>query len=88
MLKKEDVNDENGQNRHQHLKVVANHFRLQRPSTTSSVNNIDVDFRVYSCYQFYNRRSDLRRFLIRRNNIPDIIHFYAEANNMVILYGP
>ena len=34
----EDVDDENGQNRHQHLKVVANTFRLHNLSAT----NIDV----------------------------------------------
>ena len=31
----EDVGDENDQNRHQHLNVVANTFRLQNPSPTS-----------------------------------------------------
>ena len=34
--KKEDAGDENGQNRHQNLKVFANTFRLQHPSSTSS----------------------------------------------------
>ena len=32
-----DVDDENGQNRHQHLKVVANTFRLQHPSPISTI---------------------------------------------------
>ena len=41
MLEIEDVGDKNGQNRHQHLKVVANTFRLQHPSPTS-VTNIDA----------------------------------------------
>ena len=36
-----DVDDENDQNRHQHLKIVANTFRLQHPSPTS-VTNINV----------------------------------------------
>ena len=35
-----DVGDQNGQNRHHHLKVVANTFRHQDPSQTS-VTNID-----------------------------------------------
>ena len=30
-----NVGDENGQNRHQHLKVIANTFRPQHPSPTS-----------------------------------------------------
>ena len=34
--KKEDVGDENGKNRHQHLEVFAKKFRLQHPSSTSS----------------------------------------------------
>ena len=34
-LKIEDVGDENSQNRHQHLKVVSNTFRLQHQSRTS-----------------------------------------------------
>ena len=34
-FKKEDFGDENGQNRHQHLKVVVNIFHLKHPSPTS-----------------------------------------------------
>jgi len=30
-----DVDDQNGQNRYQHLKVVTKSFRLQHPSPTS-----------------------------------------------------
>ena len=29
-----DIGDRNGQNRHQHLKVVTNTFRLRQPSVT------------------------------------------------------
>ena len=36
-----DVGDENDVNRHQHLKVVANTFRLQHPRG-APVTNIDV----------------------------------------------
>ena len=31
----EDVGEENGQNRHQHLKIVTNMFPLRYPSPTS-----------------------------------------------------
>ena len=34
-IDKVDIGVENGQNRHQDLKVVANTFRLQHPSPTS-----------------------------------------------------
>ena len=33
-IKREDVDDENGQKRHQHLKIVTNAFGLQHPSPT------------------------------------------------------
>ena len=37
-----DVGDQNGQNRHQHLIVVTNTFRLQHPSPTSIFNILGI----------------------------------------------
>ena len=38
----ENVGDKNGQNRHQHLKVVASTFLQQGRRSATSVTNIDV----------------------------------------------
>ena len=47
-IKVEHVDDENSQNRHQHLKVVANTFRLHYPSPTSMYIEKLKSFRVRS----------------------------------------
>ena len=57
--KSEDVGDENGQNRHQHLEVVANTSSLQHPSPTSlkpirvlgSMGFVKDYYTVYNIYR-------------------------------------
>ena len=62
----DDVGDENSRNRHQHLKVVVNTFRLQHPPgirIQDSAINIDValfhllnpsrDKRIFSFVQYW-----------------------------------
>ena len=62
-----DVTEEKGQNRHQHLKVVANTFRLQHPSPTSM---LIVEQHHYCCSEFRNLRNSKRIACIVNNTVP------------------